>query len=77
MTASPVSFEKERCFMLELNTFSAVIIKLKTSRTTPIYQGSALNPNYRRYNTGPELRTYLQKNNAVKVVQQPQTDFSG
>lgn len=41
--------------MLELNTFSAVIIKLKTSRTTPIYQGSALNQNYRRYNTGTEL----------------------
>ena len=77
MTACVILKWKKLCLMLELNTFSAVIIKLKTSRTTPIYQESALNQNYRRYNTDRELRTYLQKNNAVKVVQQPQTDFSG
>ena len=76
MTACVILKWKKLCLMLELNTFSAVIIKLKTSRTTPIYQESALNQNYRRYNTDRELRTYLQKNNAVKVVQQPQTDFS-
>ena len=61
MTACVIWKWKKMCLMLELNTFSAVIIKLKTSRTTPIYQESALNQNYRRYNTDRGLRTYLQR----------------
>ena len=64
--------------MSELNTFSAVTIKLKTSRPTPIYQESALNQNYGRYNTNrPGWGAHLEKNNGVKVVQQPQTALSG
>ena len=67
MTACVIWKWKKMCLMLELNTFSAVIIKLKTSRTTPIYQESALNQNYRRYNTDRGLWTYLQRTMLLKL----------
>ena len=42
MTACVIWKWKKLCLMSELNTFSAVTIKLKTSRPTPIYQESTL-----------------------------------